>query len=73
MNDDNTLSLIRLLPALPKVEYVQEPEVIDRILIRLYPDGRLYFRGTRARIEEFLRACAADGIGITVDHIALCG
>lgn len=73
MAGESSLSLSQPMKRLPNVEYVLEPEVIDRLLIRIFPDGRIYFRGTRARIEEFLRECAADGIEINVDHIALCG
>jgi len=63
----------RLIPALPTSEFVEQPEEIDRLIVRLLPDGTLYFRGLRLRVEEFLEACAAVGLDLQVDHIALCG
>jgi hypothetical protein len=63
----------RLIPALPASEFVEKPEEIDRLIVRLLPDGTLYFRGLRQRVEEFLEVCAAAGLELHVDHIALCG
>ena len=63
----------RLLPALPPGPYVIEPEEIDRFYVRVQADGSLFFKGSRARIEEFLRACAASGLELRVGHIAYCG
>lgn len=63
----------RLLPALPAGEFVNKPEEIDRFIVRVWPDGRIYFKGTRERIDEFLRLCSEDGIEVNVDHVSLCG
>lgn len=63
----------RLLPPLPEREFIHKPEEIDRFLVRLWPDGRLYFKGSRDRIEEFLRLCAEVGVEVQVEHISLCG
>jgi len=63
----------RLLPALPPGDFVDKPEEIDRFVVRVWPDGSLYFKGTRARIEEFLRLCTEAGIEVQVDYISLCG
>ena len=63
----------RLLPALPTGEFVNKPEEIDRFIVRVWPDGRIYFKGTRERIDEFLRLCEEDGIEVNVDHVSLCG
>ncbi len=63
----------RLVAPLPGVAYVEEPAVIDRLLVRLTPDGELYVRGTRPRIEQFVRECAAVGVYITISYLALCG
>ncbi len=63
----------RLIPALPPGEFLDPPEEIDRFLIRLWPDGRIYFKGSRARIEEFLQQCATQGLDIQVDYVSLCG
>ncbi len=63
----------RLIPALPVGEFIDEPEEIDRFLVRLWPDGKLYFKGSRKRIEEFLSLCAEMGVDVEVDHISLCG
>lgn len=63
----------RLLPALPAGEYIHKPEEIDRFLVHLWPDGHLSFKGSREKIDEFLRLCAEMGIELQVDHISLCG
>lgn len=63
----------RLLPALPAGEFVDKPEEIDRFLLHVWPDGTVQFKSSRARIEEFLRLCAAEGLTMHVDHISLCG
>jgi hypothetical protein len=63
----------RLLPALEPGDFIDKPEEIDRFMVRIWPDGTLYFKGSRARIEEFLQVCAAEGLDIHVNHIALCG
>jgi hypothetical protein len=63
----------RLIPALPEGEFVNKPEEIDRFIVQLWPDGTLNFKGSRAKIEEFLRLCAAEGLHVQIDHISLCG
>lgn len=63
----------RLLPALPAGEYVHKPQEIDRFVVRVWPDGKLYFKGSRERIDEFLRLCMEEGLEVQVDHISLCG
>jgi hypothetical protein len=65
--------LLRLIAALPPGEFVDKPEEIDRFLVRLWPDGRLYFKGSRARIEEFLLLCIEMGLDLQVDYVSLCG
>jgi hypothetical protein len=61
------------LPDLPSSEFVQQPAEIDRFLVRVWPDGRLYFKGSRERIDEFLDLCKQAGLHVQVDHISLCG
>ena len=73
MNQQSQIPSLRLVAALPKGEFVNKPEEIDRFLVRLWPDGRLYFKGSRERIEEFLRLCAETGIDVQVEYISLCG
>lgn len=63
----------RLVPALPAGEFVNKPREIDRFVVRVWPDGKLYFKGSRERIDEFLRLCVDEGLEVQVDHIALCG
>ena len=63
----------RLIPALPPGPYVIEPEDIDRFYVRVQEDGTIFFKGSRERIEAFLRACEAVGLGLRVNHIAFCG
>ncbi len=63
----------RLIPALPGGAFVTEPEEINRFVVRISPDGDISFRGSRERIDVFLRACAEVGLETHVDHIALCG
>ncbi len=72
MSDEPT-GVERLIPALPPGEIINEPEDIDRLLIRVLPDGTISFRGPRARIEELLALCAEEGLIVRVDHLALCG
>ncbi len=63
----------RLIPALPAGEFVNKPEEIDRFILQLWPDGTLHFKGSRARIEDFLRLCKEEELDVQVDHISLCG
>lgn len=63
----------RLIPALPAGDFVNKPAEIDRFIVRIQPDGTIYFKSSRERIEEFLRLCADVGIEVQVDHISLCG
>jgi len=62
-----------LLTALPGVELIDPPEEIDRLVVRLWPDGHLAFKGPRRRVDEFLRVCAEVGLPVDVDHVSLCG
>jgi hypothetical protein len=64
---------VRLIPALPPGEFVVEPEEIDRFVVRLLPDGTLYFKGTRERITAFLAACREVGLEVRVAYVSLCG
>ena len=63
----------RLIPALPEGEFVNKPAEIDRFIVQLWPDGTLHFKGSRPRVEEFLRLCADRGLEVHVDHVSLCG
>lgn len=63
----------RLVPALPAGDFVNKPEEIDRFIVRVWPDGTISFKGTRPRIDEFLRLCSEAGLELCVDHISLCG
>lgn len=63
----------RLLPALPVGAFINKPEEVDRFMVRVWPDGTVYFKGSRERVEEFLRLCEQMGVHVNVDHIALCG
>ncbi len=63
----------RLIPELPQGDFVNKPDEIDRFVVRLLPDGSIFFKGSRTRIEEFLAACEAVGLDVYVDHISLCG
>jgi hypothetical protein len=63
----------RLLSPLPESNFVDRPEEIDRFIVRIWPDGTLYFKGNRTRIDEFLSRCAEAGLDVQVDHISLCG
>jgi hypothetical protein len=63
----------RLIPALPPGPYVIEPEDIDRFYVRVQEDGTIFFKGSRERIEAFLRACEKVGLELRVNHIAFCG
>jgi len=64
---------LRLIPPLPKGPFVAEPEEIDRFVVRVLPDGSLYFKGSRERIDTFLATCAKLGLEVRVNSIALCG
>jgi hypothetical protein len=70
--DDPLSERLAIMP-LSDDAYINAPEEIDRFLVRVWPDGTLYFKGSRRRIEEFLRLCEEMGIPLSVDHIALCG
>ncbi len=63
----------RPIPALPEGEFVNKPEEIDRFIVQLWPDGALHFKGSRTRVEEFLRLCADEGLEVHVDYVSLCG
>ncbi|HEY0754317.1 MAG TPA: hypothetical protein VGD98_10175 [Ktedonobacteraceae bacterium] len=73
MNEPAKNRAPRLIPALPPGEFVDQPQEIDRFLVQLWPDGRLYFKGSRARIEEFLQTCQENDLAIEVDYVSLCG
>jgi hypothetical protein len=62
-----------LLPVLPEAGLIEPPEEIDRMVVRLWPDGLLSFKGPRRRVDEFLRVCAELGLHVDVDHVSLCG
>jgi hypothetical protein len=63
----------RLIPMLPEGDFINKPEEIDRFVVQVWPDGTIFFKGGRTRIEEFLRLCAEEGLTIHVDHVSLCG
>lgn len=63
----------RLIPALPEGDFVDKPDEVDRFIVRVWPDGTLYFKSTRPRINEFLQYCKEAGLSVQVDHISLCG
>jgi hypothetical protein len=63
----------RLIPALPEGAFVAKPDEIDRFVVRVLPDGSLYFKGSRARIDDFIAACNEVGLELHISHIALCG
>lgn len=66
-------ALSRYLTVMPEATYIDKPTEIDRFIVRVWPDGKLYFKGSRERIEEFLGLCAEMGLEVQVDHISLCG
>lgn len=63
----------RLIPALPDGAFVAKPEEIDRFVVRVLPDGSLYFKGSRSRIDDFIAACNQVGLELHISHVALCG
>ena len=67
------LETVDLVAALPEVDLIDPPEEIDRMIVRLWPDGRVTFKGPRRRVDEFLRRCAEVGLRVDVDHVSLCG
>ena len=62
-----------LLPALPDGPFVIKPEDVERLEIQILPDGALFVRGTRERLEAFAQACEAEGIKLIVEHASMCG
>jgi hypothetical protein len=62
-----------LLPELPRAALIDPPEEIDRLVVRLWPDGLVSFKGTGRRVGEFLHTCAELGLRVDVDHVSLCG
>lgn len=73
MDNLNNNNVARLIPALPAGEFLDKPAEIDRFFVRLWPNGRIFFKGSRARIEEFLRYCTEQGLDVQVDYVSLCG
>jgi hypothetical protein len=71
--EQSPVASFRLLPALPKGEFVNRPVEIDRFIVRLWPDGSLYFKGSRERIDEFLLLCREMELNVQVDYLSLCG
>jgi hypothetical protein len=63
----------RLIPALPDGPFMEKPAEIDRFLVHVWDDGHISFKGSRARIEEFLALCAEVGLEMQVKHLSLCG
>lgn len=61
------------IPRLPDGPMVNPPAEVDRFLVRVWPDGTIYFKGPHDRVDEFVAACAEAGIQLNVDHISLCG
>lgn len=79
-DDDNMYALSakengsqRLILELPEGDFIDKPEEIDRFIVQIWPDGTLFFKGSRVRIDEFLTLCAEAGLSVQVDHISLCG
>ncbi len=72
-SDQTTMEPTRLLAPLPAGDFIDKPAEIDRFIVRLWPDGTIFFKGPRPRIDEFLALCAEEGLVIEVDHISLCG
>lgn len=62
-----------LLPALPDGPFVIKPEDVERLEIQILPDGALFVRGTRERLEAFAQACEAEGIKLIIEHASMCG
>lgn len=62
-----------LLPPLPEGDFIDPPPEIDRFTVQIFPNGTMAFKGPRARIEEFLQACAEHGLILEVDYTSLCG
>lgn len=52
----------RLIPALSPGDFFNQPEGTDRFLVRLWPDGMIYFKGSKQRIKEFRRLCKVAGL-----------
>jgi hypothetical protein len=73
MQEESRMSEGRLLPELPAGEFIDRPEVIDRFVIQILPEGVLTFMGTRERIAEFLQICAEEGLELRVEYVTLCG
>jgi len=71
--EDNQKLYARLIAPLPAGDFINKPEELDRFTIRVLPDGTIAFKGSRARIDEFLQRCADVGLVIQVDYISLCG
>ncbi len=63
----------RLIPALPAGDFIDAPAEIDRFTVQLFPDGSISFKGSRTRVEEFLKCCAEVGLDVHVHYISLCG
>jgi hypothetical protein len=62
-----------LLPALPDGPFVVKPEDVERLEVSIMPDGVLFVRGTRERLEAFVAACQTEGISLIIDHASMCG
>ena len=62
-----------LILALPVEDIINEPGEPDRLCVYILPNGTLRFKGTRARVKEFLEACSAAGLDLDIDHISRCG
>lgn len=72
MATDDSLSTA-FIPPLPVGKFVNEPSEIDRFTVQIFANGTISFKGPRARVEEFLNACAETGMELRVDYISLCG
>ena len=55
------------------IRYCDEPAVLRRIYLRVWPDGTVFVRGLTDEVAALITALRANGYKVQVEYQSLCG